>query len=39
MLQTTFFNALYILGTLVVVLAIVGVVDAIVEEILGGDDD
>jgi hypothetical protein len=39
MLQTTFFNALYILGTLVVVLAIVGVVDAIVEAILGSDDD
>ena len=39
MLQTTFFNALYILGTSIVVLAIVGVVDAIVEEILGGDDD
>ena len=39
MLQTTFFNALYILGTLIVVLAIVGVVDAIVEAIIGGDDD
>ena len=39
MLQTVFFNALYILGTLVVVLAIVGVIDAIVEEIIGSDDD
>jgi hypothetical protein len=39
MLQTVFFNALYILGALVVVLAIVGVVDAIVEAILGSDDD